>query len=195
MTPSAIPNLLCTRACVHTHAHRSFNKARLPRATGAAYLLLPCSPHCYQPGLVHTYTLSATFCQTHSRCLWVSAHKLGNECYGGLSVSLGAWQPLHRLTSPVRRPRRQIYVTRVLMNTGSMLLETISVTRAGWGARRQWAHTRGTMAHSGDDHWKEGNTTGIKNSQSTLTLRGRGTRARDASCICHILFNFYWCLS
>lgn len=28
-------------------------------------------------------------------------------------MSSGAWQPLYSLTSPVRRPRRQIYVTRV----------------------------------------------------------------------------------
>lgn len=183
-------------ARVRTYALRAhLTRHGYPKQQEQLICCSPALPRCYQPGLVHTYTLSATFCQTHSRCLWASAHKLGNECYGGLSVSLGAWQPLHRLTSPVRRPQRQIYVTRVLMNTGSVLLEMICATLAGWGPRRQWAHTRGPMARSGNSRWKKGDATGIKESQSAPALRGHGSQAQDASCVCHVLFKSHWRLS
>lgn len=178
--PPPPPPFPVSSARVRTYTLRAhLTRHGYPKQQEQLICCSPALPRCYQPGLVHTYTLSATFCQTHSRCLWATAHKLGNECYGGLSVSLGAWQPLHRLTSPVRRPQRQIYVTRVLMNTGSVLLEMISATLAGGGPRRQWAHTRGPMARSGNSHGKKGNANGNKGEPVHAGSRGpRRTGAR-----------------
>lgn len=89
MTTSAIPNLLRTRTHIHTPC--SFNKARLPQATRAAYLLLPCLPRCYQPGLVHTYTHTLPLSVKHTGAVSESLHTQTRErmLWGLISVLRG----------------------------------------------------------------------------------------------------------
>lgn len=124
--------------CPPLHAHHislcSFNKARLPQATRGAYQLLPHLPYCYQPGLVHThtYTHSAPLCQTHTHThsfylglrLSHTHTQTGEWMLWGLISVLRGLAATSQTQIPVPRPQRQTYVTRVLMNKGSILLET-----------------------------------------------------------------------
>lgn len=127
VTTSTIPRFPISSSHTHTHdiSLCSFKKAQLPPATRGAYQLLPHLPYCYQPGLVHTYTLSAPFCQTHPHsfylCLWLSlSHtraQTGEWMLWGLIGVLRGLAATSQTQIPVLRPQRQTYVTRVLMNT------------------------------------------------------------------------------